>query len=285
MKFGCHVSIAGGLDKAIARGKKLGCEAIQIFASNPRGWRVKKLNPVEAVKFKEARAESEIAVVAVHSTYLVNLASANPEIREKSYQRFKEDVERAGEIGAEFMVLHPGSHGGAGLNAGIDLVAEALRRLQGECELKTTVLLEIEAGGGTEIGGTWENLVQIMEKLPEPSDWVGLCLDTCHSFAAGYDLRREEGWEEVLGLIDRLCGLERLKLIHANDAAGSLGDHWDRHAHIGQGSLGEEGFKAMMARPELSELPVVLETPEDEWGNFATNLAALRRIYQERENQ
>lgn len=282
MYFGAHVSIAGGLDKAVSRGQELGCEAIQIFASNPRGWRAKPLDPKEAKRFTEARKEAGIKAVAVHSTYLVNLASPKEDIWDKSYQRFKEDVVRAGLIGAEFMVLHPGSHGGAGVEAGIANVARGCNRLREEVEINTTVLLEIEAGGGSEIGGNWVNLGMIMDKVSDAPQWIGLCLDTCHSFAAGYDLRVDEGWAKVLEEIQGNCGLENLKLIHANDAAGKLGDHLDRHAHIGQGALGVAGFLAMMRCQELADLPVVLETPEDDKGSFVSNLAELRRIWEQR---
>ncbi len=285
MQFGCHVSISGGLDKAIERGVKLGCEAIQIFASNPRGWRVSPLRTEDVARFKQARLDSGISVVVVHSTYLVNLASPNPEIREKSYLRFREDLERTGQIGAEYLVLHPGSHGGAGLEAGIDRVAEAFNRVRQESQVLSTVLLEIEAGGGTEIGGSWDNLCRIRDKIAEAEEWVGLCLDTCHSFAAGYDLRTLQGWEEVLNTINERCGLSALKLIHANDASGKLGDHLDRHAHIGHGNIGHAGFTAMVAQPELAGLPVILETPEDELGNFATNLDTLREIWRRSHGQ
>lgn len=285
MRFGCHVSIAGGLYKAIERGVELGCEAIQIFASNPRGWRVSPLRAEDVARFKEARADSGISVVAVHSTYLVNLASPNPEIREKSYSRFREDLERAGQIGAEYMIIHPGSHGGAGLETGFDYVAEAFNRFRQESEVKSMVLLEIEAGGGTEIGGSWDNLCRIRDRIEAAEEWVGLCLDTCHSFAAGYDLRTPEGWRAVLDTIKERCGLAALKLIHANDATGELGDRLDRHSHIGHGRLGLAGFAAMMEQPELHGLPVILETPEDELGNFATNLETLRQLWRTRQKQ
>ena len=282
MYFGCHVSIAGGLDKAIQRGQDLGCRAIQIFASNPRGWRAKPINPQEAQNFCLARQETDIKYVAVHSTYLVNLASPRDEIRSKSYTRLKEDLLRAGMIGADFMVLHPGSHGGAGWEEGAQHVAQALTRIQGEMDLQTRVLLEIEAGAGFEIGSSWGNLAYIMGQVPAAQKWLGVCLDTCHSFAAGYDLRTASGWEKTLHELDSTCGLESLKLIHANDSIGALGGHLDRHTHIGSGLIGEGGFREMMRRQELVDLPVVLETPEDSHGDFATNLATLQKIWQTR---
>ncbi|MDI3281271.1 MAG: deoxyribonuclease IV [Bacillota bacterium] len=280
MRFGVHVSIAGGLDKALERGQNLGCEAIQIFAGNPRGWKRRELMAEEVEEARRLKAGYKIAPMVVHTPYLLNLASPDEELFRRSSSLLLDDVKRAEAIGAEYLVLHPGSHQGAGVERGLERVSEALTALFSAYHPRVQILLENTAGGGSELGGSILQLAVIARGVPEGYR-IGLCFDTCHAFAAGYDLTKEEGWQEVLTEIKAGFGLERLRLLHVNDAVGECGSHLDRHTHIGTGSLGRRGFGLMMKQKPLQALPAILETPVDTPEDDRRNLAAIREIWRE----
>ena len=277
IKFGVHTSIAGGIDKAVVRAQELDCDTVQIFSSNPRGWKTRELSDEEIQKFNDRLAKYKIDPVIIHAPYLINLASPKEELYQKSITALKEQVQRANRIGAQYFVLHPGSHTGGGLKKGQQRITDALNEVLSTTELKFQLLLENVAGAGTAIGTTIEELAEIYDNLIDKSQ-VGLCFDTCHAFAGGYDLKSEEKLEALLTLIDNVFGLENLGVIHANDCKGDLGSNKDRHHHIGHGKIGALGFERLVNHPQLKDKAFILETPIDEEGNDEDNLAAIRSL-------
>lgn len=260
MRLGKHVSIAGGIDQAPARAKKLGCNALQIFAKNPRGWKGRKLNPKEVTRFKKEMQELEMGPLVVHATYLVNLASPKREHRDKSIISLEDDYIRSGELGADFLVFHPGSHTGSGLETGIERIAEAINSILSRVDNNTLLLLENVSGAGTSIGSKFNQLHDIIKRVKEKNR-LGICLDTCHAFTAGYDLSNRDGINKMLSELDRDLGLDYLKVIHINDSKYPLDSNKDEHAHLGEGYIALEGFKEIINHPDLRELPFILETP------------------------
>ncbi|HHV62324.1 MAG TPA: deoxyribonuclease IV [Firmicutes bacterium] len=284
MRFGVHVAIAGGLPRAIERARELGCDAMQIFSRSPRSLRTRALNEAEAADFRTMARLSSISPIVVHIPYLINLASPKEQIYEVSISALREDIARACQLGADYLVIHPGSHVGSGVEAGMERIIKAINVVfkDRECRDRNRegglkLLLETVSGAGTEIGYTFEQLKGIIENL-EGEGEVGVCFDTCHVFAAGYDIRTPDGLNEVLEDFDRVLGLDRLKLVHANDSLGDLGSRKDRHAHIGEGMIGEDGFRAILNNERLREMPFILETPNDDPGDDARNLARLREL-------
>ena len=283
MPLGAHMSIAGGMDKAIMRGKSVNCETIQFFTKSNQQWRAKPLEPDEVARFQAARAASGIDPVFAHAAYLINLATPDDDAWEKSLERFIVEVERCAILKLPFIVLHPGAHGGAGEDTGLSRATRALD----ECFARTKdagvmVLLEITAGQGSSIGGRFEHLAWIMERSLYP-ELLGICFDTCHAFAAGYDLRTPEGYDRTIESLDRLIGLEHLRALHLNDAKGDLGGHLDRHTHIGLGRLGLEAFRLLLNDPRLQHLPMVLETPKGpDLKEDVLNLSTLRDLIRKR---
>lgn len=279
MRFGVHVPVGGGLEKGAARAKELGCETIQIFSGNPRGWRNRPVPPEAAARFRNALGEAGIAPLVVHALYLINLASAEAALREKSITAFTELLGRCSALDAEFVVVHPGSHGGRGAAAGCARAGTALAEawIRAGRPHRPHILLENVAGGGHLVGATPAELAAIRESAGELGPRLGVCLDSCHAFAAGYDVRSSAGWERLLGEVEDAWGPGTVRAIHANDSAGELGSHRDRHTHLGEGAIGAAGFRAMLAQPAFAALPVILETPQDDPENDVRNLRALRR--------
>ncbi|MGE5552762.1 MAG: deoxyribonuclease IV [Betaproteobacteria bacterium] len=283
MRFGVHVGVGAGLDKAVARAVELGCETIQIFSGNPRGWQSGPVPQPAGDRFRAALLQEGIAPLVVHAIYLINLSTAKQDIREKSITAFAELLERCVTLDAAYVVVHPGSHGGDGADSGARRAGEALEAAWTKAgrPAQPSILLENVAGGGALVGGSPAELALIRDSAGELGPRLGLCLDTCHAFAAGYDVRRVEGWERLLGEIETAWWPGAVKAIHANDSAGGLGSHRDRHTHIGEGAIGEEGFRAMMLQPACCSLPVILETPQDDPQHDVRNLKTLRRLWQE----
>lgn len=281
MKFGVHVSIGGGFPKALDRAAELGCETIQIFSSNPRGWRRKELDMAEVAAFRRRLAEERSPdPVVIHSPYLLNLGTADEEVYRKSVEGLLDDVRRAQALGVKYVVLHPGSYQGEDQDRGMRRVVEALTQVFTVFDGPVEVLLENTAGGGRELGGTITQLAEIARAVGEENR-LGMCLDTCHAFVAGYDVRTDQGWRDLLREVEKTFGLERLKLLHINDAKGDLGGHLDHHTHIGEGKIGREGFRAMMRQRVLHHLPGILETPNDTVEFDRRNLAAIRSLWAE----
>ncbi|MEC9488881.1 MAG: deoxyribonuclease IV [Halanaerobium sp.] len=274
MRTGVHVSIAGGLDKAFARADKLGCDTFQIFIKNPRGWKARELAAEELARVDNKKEALDLFPVVVHMTYLVNLASPKDELFRKSIAGLGEDYNRAGLIGAEYLVIHPGNHTGSGIEAGVKRIQKGLNKIL-EGEYQTTILLENVSGGGSKIGKDFAELGAIYEGIQD-KERIGLCFDTCHAFAAGYDLRNKEGWQRVLTEIQEYFPLNALKLLHVNDSQGELGSGLDRHEHLGEGKIGDEGFRLLASFPELAKLPMILETPKEDDSDDLKNLQKLR---------
>lgn len=273
------MSIAGGLDRAPGRGKALGADVIQVFTGQPQRWAERPLPEEEAAAFRARRAEDGIRFVAAHDSYLINLASPDPTLLRRSRDAFRAELERCIRLGADALVTHPGSATDgdrtAALRRNVDAIAGLLELVPGP----TRVLLETTAGGGTVLGHRFEELAEMLETFPAAvRERVGVCLDTCHVFSAGYDLRRKPGG--VVDELDDVVGLDRLGLLHLNDSLGALGSRVDRHAHIGRGELGEAPFRALLRDPRLRAVPCVIETPKDgdREASDRRNLATLRRL-------
>lgn len=279
MRIGAHVSIAGGLDQAPGRAKEISCDCLQIFSKNPRGWSARELSESEAQATQRKLCELSLDPLVVHITYLVNVATQKPDIYEKSLNGLITDLERSGRIGAKYLVLHPGKYTEGNLEDGIKRIAESINHAFAQVPNSVMLLLENVAGAGTEIGRTFEELQNIIE-LVEDKSRMGICFDTCHGFAAGYDLRTAETVDMVFRHFDSVIGMERLRVVHANDSKGELGSNLDRHEHIGLGAIGEGGFHAIIHHPLVVQydIPFILETPDDELGDFRTDIAKMREL-------
>ncbi|HEY7745437.1 MAG TPA: deoxyribonuclease IV [Desulfuromonadales bacterium] len=275
--IGAHMSIAGGLHLAIARGVETGCAAIQVFTKNASQWRGKAISPAEAEAFRQAWQESSIGPVIAHDSYLINLAAPDEAMWRKSIAAFVDEMERCAVLGIPELVMHPGAHLGAGEEVGLQRLAAAFREIFAAAPAGVTVLLENTAGQGTCLGSRFEHLAAVIEQVPEGR--FGVCLDTCHAYAAGYDLATAAGYAAVISEFDRVIGLERLRAFHVNDCKKGLGCRVDRHEHIGQGSIGEAGFAALMQDSRFAGIPKILETPKGDDGELdRMNLALLRRL-------
>jgi deoxyribonuclease-4 len=280
MKLGFHVSIAGGFARSVDRAAGLGCGCMQIFSRNPRGWTVKPLDKSDVALFKKAREEAGIEPVFVHTNYLINLASARPELYEKSIEQFVIDLERTEALGAEFLVTHLGSANGQREEWMIERVASAIAMALKLHPPKATVLLENTAGEAGDVGYTLEQVQQVISRLPDASH-IGICYDTCHGFAAGYDIRTAQGVDDLARAIDKTIGLERLKGMHMNDCLRDFNSRVDRHWHIGEGKIGLDGFGALLNHPVFRDIPKIMETPketeEDDPRNMRVAKSLIRR--------
>ena len=289
-RFGAHLSIAGGVDRAAERAGEIKADCLQLFLKSPSQWRFPALAAEEAARFRAAVEKARLRPLVGHASYLVNLASPDEALYEKSRRCVLEEWDRAARLGLDYFVLHPGAHMGSGTAAGLARIALALEWLH--CERpahKTRILLETTAGAGTVLCGRMEHLrylVQecdpIVTKGPGPfSGWLGVAIDTCHLFAAGYDLRTPAAVDDTLGNLDAAVGLSRVLVVHSNDAKGELGSGLDRHEHIGRGKLGREAFRLLVSHPALASLPFIIETPKhDARGREMdpVNLRTLRRL-------
>lgn len=277
MKFGCHVSISGGLYKAIDNAVERGCDAIQIFVSNPRGWRHSEVTDASIEAFNIKRQAAGIDPVFVHTIYLINLAAADEDIWNRSVVSLRMNAETASRIGSAAVITHLGHHGRQGEEAGLRRVMEALERTFPVCDECTPILLETTAGEQNSVGGHFEDLGRIIHHF-EGEARLGVCMDTCHIFGAGYDLRSKTELDKTLDALDQAVGLEKLQAIHANDSKGALGSHLDRHENIGEGHLGREAFRLLVNHPALRRVPFIIETPHNEVEQDRINLALLRSL-------
>jgi deoxyribonuclease-4 len=275
---GAHMSIAGGLYKAFERGKLAHCRTIQIFLKSSNQWKAKPLNEQDRAHFQAAQEDSGIHPVLAHDSYLINLASPDADLFEKSLEALVEEMKRANFLGVPCLVLHPGAHRGDGVKDGIARVAKALNRAMDLAEPPVSILLENTAGQGSSLGCRFEELAAILEQVRD-SDRMGLCLDTCHAFAAGYDIRTQEGYEKTIGELDRLIGIKKLRAFHVNDSKKDIGSHVDRHFHIGKGFIGLEAFRFLINDKRFAAIPKILETPKgDGFQLDRRNLATLRSL-------
>ncbi|MEW6685853.1 MAG: deoxyribonuclease IV [Candidatus Edwardsbacteria bacterium] len=281
MRFGFHVSITGRIHKAIERAKALDCDCLQIFSRNPIDWKRAKHLTEDIIRFVNLRKEAKISPLVVHIPYVVNLASPEDALYKKSIQAFKQDLKYAEILQAEFFVTHLGSHKGKGRESGIKRFGQALKKILEETNTRIPVLLENTAGSGDYLGGSFEEIAEIIGKVGERKSLLGLCFDTCHAFAAGYDLATAEGLETTLKEIEQLIGLEKLKLLHLNDAKSDCSSHIDRHEDIGKGKIGIDGFRRVVNHPKLRDLPAILETPKMNFEDDKRNMKVIRSLYAE----
>jgi deoxyribonuclease-4 len=278
--LGAHESTGGGLYRAFDHIRSVGGEALQIFTRNQRQWHAAALGEEEVDRFRQAWEDCGWMPVASHASYLINLGSSDPEQAEKSVAAFAGEIVRCGLLGIPYAVIHPGSHGGAGIEAGLDNVARNLDlafERAGE-DAGVMVLLETTAGQGTGLGRSFGEIAGIIGASSFPGR-IGVCLDTCHVFAAGYDIRTGEGYERTMAAFERELGLARLRFFHLNDARKDLGSRVDRHEHIGRGMIGLEGFRLLLNDPRFAEHPMTLETPKGkDLREDRENLRVLRSL-------
>jgi deoxyribonuclease-4 len=274
-KIGFHAPIAGGLQNALTKSQELACDTVQIFSRNPRGWAAKPLTDEEAGDFKKARRKSKIGPVIIHCNYLVNLAAADEMIRAKSIEAFRSEVLRGLMLGADYLVVHPGSAKGACEEDGIKTCAESLKIACKGIDLgKFRILLENTAGQGACIGHRFEHLGEIMRECKELN--LGVCFDTAHAFTAGYDIREEEGLKAAMQSLNKHVGMRNVRAVHFNDSRADYNSRVDRHWHIGLGKIGLDGLRRVAQYPKLQHAAFILETPQDELGDDKMNLAKLR---------
>lgn len=279
MPFGAHMSISGGVSKAFARGEFAGCEAMQIFSKSERQWNAKPFPDAEIAAYHAEQARTGIGPVIVHDSYLINLASPNDELWEKSIAAFSHELERCDLLKIPYIVTHPGAHTGSGEDVGLIREAEAFNRIFASGVGGTTrVLLETTAGQGTALGNRFEHIARLYELIPH-HDRLGVCVDTCHIFAAGYDIRDEATYQATFAEFDRLIGVGQIKAFHLNDSQKDLGSRVDRHSHIGQGCIGLEAFRLLVNDPRFTDVPKIIETPkEDDMADDIVNLTLLRSL-------
>lgn len=290
LRIGMHASIAGSLVNAVNSAVEAGCDCFQIFARNPRGWLARPLERDQIFAFRTAREKAGLWPLAIHSVYLINLAASDPALLLRSREAFREEIRRSVELGADYLVVHPGSAGRAGALAGIHTTIESLRECVRGLKLRRaaadagqagrnnalTILLENTAGQGSSIGCDFNQLAQMLAGLHELP--IDVCLDTAHTFASGYDISTGAGFRSTVRAIDRSFGFERIKLIHCNDSKAPLNSRVDRHQHIGLGHIGADAFRRLTRNLKFKHVPFILETPVDKERGYAWNIARLREI-------
>lgn len=279
MRVGLHVSIAGSVDRSVDNALSRGCTAFQIFTRNPRGWAAKGLSEQDIKNFKEKLAASKIdrLATAAHMPYLPNLSSPDEDPFLKSLNSLSAEIERCGRLGISYLVAHLGSHKGAGDQKGIEKLVKAFTKAAAENHNDVIVLLENTAGQKNSVGSNFEQLASILFQL-KPANRFGVCLDTCHAFAAGYDIRTEKAAALTLEKFDNAIGFEHLKLIHLNDSKGELGCGVDRHDHIGLGNIGDIGLRYVIKFANSKKIPMILETPIDERRDDVGNIKKVREL-------
>lgn len=277
IKCGVHVSIAGSIDQAVDRARERSCDTFQIFTRNPRGWKFKRLLPDEATQFREKLKKFAMAPAVSHMPYLPNLSCPKKGIYRKSVRALTVELERCDMLGIPYLVTHLGSHLGKGRKIGLERLTEAIDTGFASSKGNTMLLLENTAGTKNSMGSSFEDIQEILDHVTEKSR-VAVCFDTCHAFAAGYDLRDPESVEKTVAELKRAVGLGLLKVVHANDSKGALGSGRDRHEHIGMGYIGEQGFRAILHNDTFRRLPLILETPIDKRATDVSNLRKIREL-------
>jgi deoxyribonuclease IV len=273
MRVGAHVSVAGGVDNAVERQLDVGGNCGQIFTHSPQVWQDPNIGDEEAASFRDGTATHLDGPWVIHSSYLVNLCTPKDDLRAKSIDSMQKEVDAAAKLGVEYVNVHLGAHTGAGVDGGLDNAASALDEL--DVPDGVTVLIESDAGSGTKLGGDFEHLNEVLSRSEQDLD---VCLDTAHAFAAGYDLSTREGVEGAVEEFDDMVGLEHLRCVHLNDSKHECGTNKDEHAHIGEGLIGEEGMDVLINHSDLEDVPLVLETPNEDGKGFAENIARVKEI-------
>ncbi|HUT39490.1 MAG TPA: deoxyribonuclease IV [Methanoregula sp.] len=276
VKVGVHVSIAGSLDLAVDRARDAGCDVFQQFSRNPRGWGYKPLSDDDCETYR-AKIKATGIIPVDHMPYLPNLASPKQEIYKKSVPALAAELDRCGRLGIPYLVTHLGHHLGDGMAGGRARVIRAINTALGESDTSVMLLLENTAGEKNSVGSSFEHIRGIMNGI-DAQERVGVCFDTCHAFAAGYELRTEEGIAETLAQFDEQVGIRNIKIVHVNDTKGDRGSGLDRHEHIGMGFIGENGFRRILHHPAFKNLLLVCETPVDERRDDAGNILKVREL-------
>ena len=279
-RIGVHLGTAGGASNAVERAREIGANTFQIFSSSPRMWRAPKVDPKQADRMRELRANHDVGPLVIHTSYLVNVCSQTVEIREKSVAAFRGEIERALTFGAEYLVLHPGSWKGLTREEGLKLAAESIERALDGLPWRGTgfhILIENTAGAEFSLGGSFEQVAQLVERL-RPVAPVGVCLDTCHTHVAGYDLVSASGYEETMSAVSTTVGFDAVRVWHCNDAKAERGSKLDRHEHIGQGTIGVEPFRRLLNDVRFAHAAFIAETPVDEPGDEERNVRVLKSL-------
>jgi len=279
-RIGVHLGTAGGASKAVEKAREIGANTFQIFSSSPRMWRAPKVDPKEAVRMRALRAELDVGPLVIHTSYLVNVCSQTADIREKSVDCFRLEIERALMLGAEYLVLHPGSWKGMTRNEGLKLAAESIARAIDGMPWQGTgfhVLIENTAGAECSLGGSFEQVAELVERLKAVAP-VGVCLDTCHTHVSGYDIVTPEGYADTITQADITFGVDAVRVWHCNDAKAARGSKLDRHEHIGQGLIGVEPFRWLLNDPRFADCAFIAETPVDEAGDEERNVRVLKSL-------
>lgn len=275
--LGAHTSISGGFYKAIEEGEQIGCTAIQIFTKSGRSWFAKKITPEEINKFKETLKNSHIKTVIAHSAYLINLGSPKKETEEKSIAGLKLELERCEQLGIPYLVIHPGAHLKTGEEKCLKQIAKNLDSILKKHDGKTKILLETTAGQGTNVGYKFEHIKEILD-LSKEKNKLGVCLDTCHIFSAGYDIGSPKGYKKVMEQFSKIIGIKNLKAIHLNDSKTELNSRKDRHENIGKGTIPISTFKLIMNDKRFEKIPKILETPVKIGNEYYEEIKLLKRM-------
>jgi len=275
-RIGAHVSISGGVTNAVDEEVDLGGNAGQIFVGSPRTWSVSGFEDDEAADFQAASDDADVGPWIVHGTYLINFATPKDDLAEKSVDCVQAELDATAQLGIPYYVFHPGAHTGAGRETGVANVAERISEL--DVPEETTLLLENTAGKGTTVGRDLDNLARMAEEADRGYDDVGICLDSCHLWAAGHDFSTPDDVDDLVAEIEDTVGLENLHYLHLNDSKHPFGSEKDEHAHIGEGEIGEDPFAALINHDDLRDLPMVLETPVDGDKGYAWNIEKLRSL-------
>ena len=279
-RIGVHLGTAGGASNAVERAREIGANTIQIFSSSPRMWRAPKVDPKQAERMRELRAALDVGPLVIHTSYLVNVCSQSDEIRKKSVAAFRGEIERALQFGAEYLVLHPGSWKGMTREEGLKLAADSIERAIDGLPWQGTgfhILIENTAGAEFSLGGSFEQVAELVALLRSHAP-VGVCLDTCHTHVAGYDLVSAEGYEETMRQAGATVGFDAVRVWHCNDAKAARSSKLDRHEHIGQGTMGVEPFRRLLNDPRFAHCAFIAETPVDEPGDEERNVRVLKSL-------
>jgi deoxyribonuclease-4 len=278
--IGVHLSTTGGVASAVRRASTIGANTLQIFSSSPRMWRASKITAEQAESTRAARAELDIGPLVIHTSYLVNLCSQSPEICEKSVQAFRGEIERALALGAEYLVVHPGSYRGMTRQQGLELAAKSIEKAIAGLPWQQSdfhILIENTAGSEHSLGGSFEQVAELIQHL-RPHAPVAACLDTCHTHVSGYDVVSDAGWAETMAQIEKTVGFETVRVWHCNDAKAARGSKLDRHEHIGEGKIGLDPFRRLLREPKFAHAAFIAETPVDAPGDEERNLLTLRGL-------
>ena len=281
-RIGVHLGTAGGASNAVERAREIGANTFQFFSSSPRMWRAPKVDPKQAERMKELRAKLDVSPIVIHTSYLVNVCSQTETVRENSIAAFRGEVERALTFGAEYLVLHPGSWKGLTREDGLKLAADSIERAIDGLAWQGTgfhILIENTAGAEFSLGGSFEQVAELVALLKVCAP-VGVCLDTCHTHVAGYDMVTEEGYAETMKQVGATVGFESVRVWHCNDAKALRGSKLDRHEHIGHGTMGVESFRRLLNDKRFAHAAFIAETPVDEPGDEERNVRVLKSLVQ-----